>query len=320
VDAAERIALLEQLVMVREFETRAGRLFADGEITGSLHLSIGQEAVAVGVCSVLRTGDFLTSTHRGHHHCLARGADPALMFAELFGRRDGYCGGRGGSMHIADPALGILGANGIVGAGIPIATGAGLACQLRKEGNVAVAFFGEGATGEGAFHEGLNLARVWQLPVVFVCENNGFAEMMPAERHMPSPDVATRGAAYDMNTVVVDGNDVEAVRAAAGKAVDRARNGAGPTLLEAKTHRWRGHYEGDPQKYRTAGVLDEWRERDPVDLQRRRLDDAGLLEAGVWDELLRRIGSTIDAAVGFARESPWPEAADVATHTYGART
>jgi TPP-dependent pyruvate/acetoin dehydrogenase alpha subunit len=319
VDRTERVALLEQLVLVREFETRAGRLFAEGEITGSLHLSIGQEAVAVGVCAALRQGDFLTSTHRGHHHCLARGADPALMFAELFGRRDGYCGGRGGSMHIADAALGILGANGIVAAGIPIATGAALACQVRGEGNVAVAFFGEGATGEGAFHEGLNLARVWQLPAVFVCENNGFAEMMPAERHMPSADVANRGTAYDMHTVVVDGNDVEAVYAAAGDAVGRARNGEGPTLLEAKTHRWRGHYEGDPQKYRTAGVLDEWRERDPVDLQRRRLEAAGLLDGVTWDEVLRRIGKTIDAAVEFARESPWPDASNVATHTYGVR-
>jgi pyruvate dehydrogenase E1 component alpha subunit len=219
-------------------------------------------------------------------------------------------------MHVADRALGILGTNGIVGAGLPIATGAALACQLSGQGNVAVAFFGEGATGEGAFHESLNLAQVWGLPAVFVCENNGFAEMMSAAHHMPSPDVADRAVGYNMPVLIADGNDVEAVMAASAEAISRARANGGPTLVEAKTFRWRGHYEGDPQRYRVDGELDEWRGRDPIELQRRRLEEAGILDPTSWDSLCQIVGTELDDAIEFARQSPWPEPAAVTAHTY----
>jgi TPP-dependent pyruvate/acetoin dehydrogenase alpha subunit len=310
-DATTSLALLEAMLRIRMFEERAAALFAQREITGGLHLSIGQEAAAVGVCAALEDGDYITSTHRGHHHCLARGADPARMMAELMGRRTGYCGGRGGSMHIADPALGILGANGIVGAGLPIAVGAALACQVRGNQRVAICFFGEGATDEGVFHESLNLARLWLLPVVFICENNQYSEMMPASAHMPVTDVASRAVAYDVPGVAVDGNDVAAVHAAASDAVVRARSGLGPTLLEAKTYRWRGHYEGDPQRYRAPGEADHWRGLDPVERWRQHLLTTGRLDDTTWQLIGDRTAAAIDAAVEFARTSPPPEPGDL---------
>lgn len=310
------LKLLSQMLLIRTFEEQAAKLYAEGEIKGSIHLAIGQEAVAVGVCAALEPGDWITSTHRGHHHSLARGARPELMMAELLGRHTGYCGGRGGSMHLADPAAGILGANGIVAANIPIAAGAAYSAQVLGEGQVSICFFGEGASGEGAFHEGLNLARVWELPIVFVCENNLYAEMMPASLHMPTPDVAARASAYDFPGKVVDGNDLAAVYSVTAEAVSRARGGGGPTLIEAKTYRWRGHYEGDAQGYRTKDEIDTWRKKDPVERSRREAMKSELLDEQSWELMVEEAKRIVDEAIEFARESPWPNPDDLMAHLY----
>lgn len=258
------VDLYRTMVKIREFETKAGELFAAGKLPGFIHLSIGQEAVAAGVCALLTDDDYLTTTHRGHGHCLAKGGQPLGMMAELFGRDEGYGLGRSGSMHIADNSVGILGANAIVGAGIPMALGGALAAQLDGQGCVAVAFFGDGAVAEGVFHESLNLAALWSLPIVFVCENNGFAELTPVSTHLANPHVAELASAYGMPSESVDGNDVRAVLEAADAAISRARSGEGPTLLEARTTRWRGHFEGDPQHYRAREELAALHERDPI--------------------------------------------------------
>jgi pyruvate dehydrogenase E1 component alpha subunit len=301
------LEMYRTMVLIREAEQTLVRLFAENRVPGFIHSYIGEEATAVGVCSVLRPEDYVTSTHRGHGHLLAKGADLRRFFAELYGRRSGYCRGKGGSMHVTDLDLGILGANGIVGAGIPIAAGAALAARMRGLDRVAVAFFGDGATDIGIFHEALNLASLWRVPAVFVCENNGYADFMARAAHQPIERIADRAAAYAMRGVRVDGNDAEAVREAAAEAVEQARSGGGPTLVEAETYRMRGHYEGDPQPYRTADEVDAWRERDPLAIasarlrEREALDDAG--EATIRDEARR----LIDDAVAFAEAEPLPE-------------
>ncbi len=299
-------ALFRQMLLVRRFEERVGDLYAAGTIPGFVHLSIGQEAVSVGVCSTLRPDDFLTTTHRGHGHVLAKGADPARMLAELLGRSGGYCSGRGGSMHVMAADIGVLGANGIVGAGMPIATGAALTARHRGKGQVAVAFFGDGAVGSGSFHEALNLAAVLQLPMVFACENNGYAEMTPYEVHSRVATVADRAAAYGVPALRVDGNDVLAVRAAAADAVTRARDGGGPTLLEATTYRWRGHYEGDRQTYRTKEEVAEWQSRDPIARFGARAESAGWLGRQEAEEVRAAVEATMESAVSWALASPEP--------------
>jgi TPP-dependent pyruvate/acetoin dehydrogenase alpha subunit len=260
-EAAER--LYRTMAAIRGFETSAERLRRRGRLTGNVHLSTGQEAVAAGVCDVLRRDDHITTTHRGHGHCLAKGADPERMYAELLGRATGYCGGKAGSMHIADPATGNLGATAIVGGGIAIAAGAALSAQVRGTGQVAVAFFGEGAVAQGVFHEALNLAAVWALPLLLVCEHNGYAELTPASVHMRA-EVHRLAEPHGIPGVAVDGNDALAVRAAAAEAVSRARAGAGGTLLECRTYRLGGHYVGDPERYRSEEEVAAWRERDPL--------------------------------------------------------
>jgi TPP-dependent pyruvate/acetoin dehydrogenase alpha subunit len=260
-DTNER--LYRTMAAIRGFETSSERLLKRGELTGNVHLSIGQEAVAAGVCDVLRRDDHITTTHRGHGHCLAKGGDPERMFAELLGRATGYCGGKAGSMHIADPATGNLGATAIVGGGIAMAAGAALSAQVRGTDQVAIAFFGEGAVAEGSFHEALNLAAVWELPLVLVCENNGYAELTPVAVHLRAPVHALAGP-HGIPGVLVDGNDAIAVREAAGAAVARARAGGGPTLLECTTYRWSGHYVGDRERYRSQEEVDAWRARDPL--------------------------------------------------------
>src|SRR5712691_1475014 len=232
---------------IRQFEARAVGLFGENKIWGTIHSYAGQEAVAAGVCANLRDDDYVTSTHRGHGHCIAKGCDLDAMMAEIYGREDGLCKGRGGSMHIADFSRGMLGANAIVGGGIALATGAGLAASVRGSDQVAVAFFGDGAANQGVLHESLNLAAIWRLPVVYVCENNGFAESTPAAYATSVPDVASRATAYGIPGVIADGRDVLDVFAAAGDAVGRARAGDGPTLIEVKTYRFMGHFEGDPE-------------------------------------------------------------------------
>ncbi len=263
-NSKEAIELYRSMMRIRRFEEAAGDLMAKNRIPGFLHLSIGQEAVAVGVCSYLTARDMMTSTHRGHGHCIAKGGRVDLMMAEIFGKPEGYCRGRSGSMHVADPSVGILGANGIVAGGIPIAVGAALSAQLRQDGTIAVAFFGDGAAAEGIFHESLNLASLWQLPVVFVCENNQYAELSHITTHMRARSVTEFATPYHIASGSYDGNDVVAVRDAAALAIEKAREGGGPSLLEFQTYRWRGHFEGDQQLYRSSKEVEEWKLRDPL--------------------------------------------------------
>jgi 2-oxoisovalerate dehydrogenase E1 component len=302
--AAELVELHRRMLVIRGFEERVAALYRDGEIPGFVHLSIGQEAAAVGACWSLRPTDVITSTHRGHGHCLAKGLEPLGMFAELMGKDAGTNRGRGGSMHIADPQLGIFGANGIVGAGLPIAVGAATASQLRADGGVAVAFFGDGAPAQGAFHEAVNLAAVWKLPVVFFCENNGYAEFSP-EASQHAATLAQRAAGYGVEHVAVDGNDVVAVVSAMHPVLERVRAGGGPVVVEASTYRWHGHYEGDPQRYRTDEEVQEWAARDPLLRHAERLREAGVTD----DELAALVSSVseaLDRAVDDARELPRP--------------
>ena len=291
-DAArdEALKLFAQMVLIRRFEEKAAQLRGAGLIPGFLHPYIGQEAVAVGVGAALGAHDVLTSTHRGHGHMLARGADPARMYAELFARTTGYNHGKGGSLHMIDTELGFLGANGIVGGGIPLATGAALQLKRSRNGGLAVSFFGDGASNEGSFHESLNLAALWKLPVLFVCENNLYGEFTRQDEHQLIVDVADRAAAYGMVGVVVDGNDVLAVEAATAVAVRRARDGEGPTLLEAKTYRHRGHFEGDMARYRPKDEVAYWMARDPIDLFRAVLAD----KYGVTDAEIQAVRDRVE--------------------------
>jgi TPP-dependent pyruvate/acetoin dehydrogenase alpha subunit len=302
--------LFSTVCRIRAFEERVGRRFRDGDVHGFVHVSIGQEAVAAGACAALDDGDVITTTHRGHGHCIAKGADPTGMFAELFGRSSGLCHGKGGSMHIADPRLGILGANGIVAAGIPLAVGAALTSRIRRSSTISVAFFGDGAVHAGAFHEGITLAVGLSLPVVFVCEDNGWAEFTPSGR-WGGPAPAARAQGYGMRASSVDGNDVLAVREVVAEAVAHARAGAGPCFVEARTTRLRGHFEGDAQAYRPEGQLLELEGRDPLRLARRVLaDDAAA------DAIARAAEEEMDAAVEAALAAPYPESSAVLADIY----
>jgi 2-oxoisovalerate dehydrogenase E1 component len=296
-----------RMLLIRGFEERVSALYRDGEVPGFVHLSIGQEASAVGACWPLRPDDVITSTHRGHGHCLAKGLAPLGMFAELMAKEQGTNRGRGGSMHIADPNVGIFGANGIVAAGLPIAAGAATAAQLRGDSSVAVAFFGDGAVAQGAFHEALNLAAVWQLPVVFFCENNGYAEFSPTSTQHAAP-LERRAAGYGVDYAAVDGNDVAATAAAMGNAVQAIRAGRGPAIIEAATYRWHGHYEGDPQRYRTPDEVRAWEDRDPLLIHARRLRAAGITDEAITS-LESSVGQELDEAVEAARGYASPAAA-----------
>jgi acetoin:2,6-dichlorophenolindophenol oxidoreductase subunit alpha len=312
------IELLRRMVRIRRFEERVRALHAAGSLLGAVHLYIGQEAVAAGVCSGLRDDDFVTSNHRGHGHVVAKGGDLMRCMAELFGRATGYCQGKGGSMHIADMSLGIIGANGIVGAGIPIATGAALSAQLRGTDQVSVCFFGDGAANEGSFHESLNLAAIWSLPVLFVCENNGWGEATRMERVTARGEIAPRADAYGIPGLTVDGNDPFAVHAVASEAVARARAGHGPTLIEAVTGRIYEHSQGVEMilgQTRTDEELAAWRARDPIDGLRVVLEAAGVDPASL-DELDAEITAEVEAAVEFAQASPLPEAATAFTDVW----
>ena len=297
--ADDLLEMHRRMLVIRGFEQRVATLYRAGEVPGFVHLSIGQEASAVGACWPLGPADVITSTHRGHGHCLAKGLDALGMFAELMARDQGTNRGRGGSMHIADPTLGILGANGIVAAGLPIAVGAATAAQLRADGTVAVAFFGDGAVAQGAFHEAVNLAAVWDLPVVFFCENNGYAEFSAAADQHGAP-LERRAAGYGAGYVAVDGNDLVATASAMQDVVEALRGGAGPTIVEAATYRWHGHYEGDPEQYRTPEEKEDWEARDPLVLHA-----AALRAGGVGDDAIAALESTVaddlDAAVVAAR-------------------
>ncbi|MEO8135625.1 MAG: thiamine pyrophosphate-dependent dehydrogenase E1 component subunit alpha [Betaproteobacteria bacterium] len=302
--------------LIRKFEEAAEASYMRGLIHGTMHLSIGQEASAVGSILALHPQDYILSTHRGHGHCIAKGADPARMFAEFFGKENGYCRGRGGSMHIADVEGGNLGANGIVAGGLPIAVGVGISIKAQKQDRVCMVFFGDGATNEGAFHEALNMASIWNLPIVFLCENNKYAMSMDIAQSMAVKDVSDRASAYAMPGVTVDGNDLPAVVEAARAAVDRARTGGGPTLLECKTYRIRGHSKSDRNLYRTKEEIEAWRNADPIG----RLEAELLVQQRFTRIELAAIETAanqeIDAALEFAKASPDPDPAQLTRDVY----
>ena len=305
----KHLDIFGKMVRIRKFELKAEELFTKGELPGFLHLYTGEEAAAVGVCAALTTADYITTTHRGHGHVIAKGADVKYMMAELYAKSTGYCKGKGGSMHIFSRELGILGANGIVGGGIPIATGAGLAEVVRGTSAVAVSFFGDGASDEGSFHESINLASIYALPVLYACENNMYAESQRQDRHQNIANVAQRAAAYGIESAVVDGTNVVDVYEKALYAVQKLRKGQGPFLLELKCYRWTGHYVGDPALYRAKEEPKEWREnRDPIRLHRELLLADGIASADELDEIVEREQQRIDEAVGFARNSDAPDA------------
>ena len=303
------IDLHRRMVRIRRFEETAGKMMEDGKIPGALHLYVGEEAVASGIMTHLSNQDQITSTHRGHGHLIAKGGEFNPMFAELFGRATGYCKGKGGSMHISNMELGMLGANGIVGGGPPIAMGAAFSNKFRKTNNVACCFFGDGASNEGSFHEAANMAALYKLPVVFVCENNGYGEYTPQANHQAIVDVADRAPGYGMPGVIVDGMDVVAVYEAAGEAIARARVGEGPTLLECKTYRYYDHVgvRGMGLSYRTDEEVEEWKKKDPIDQFEATLAAQGILSAeqalAVHDETRAEIA----VAIKFAEDSPFPE-------------
>ena len=311
--------MLRQMLTIRRFEERASVDYLGGKIYGVVHCYIGEEAVAVGVCSALTREDRIISTHRGHGHCIAKGADLNRMMAELYGRQAGYCKGKGGSMHIADFNIGMLGANGIVAGGISIITGAGLAAQMEGKGGVAVSFFGDGASNAGPFHECLNIAATWKLPMLYICENNLYAAQTAAAATHALSDVAARAAGYGIPGVVVDGNDVFAVHQAANAAVERARSGGGPTLIECKTYRWRAHTErrGQPDP-RDPAERETWQRRDPIALLVRRLRDQGELDDTALEGMESEIERTLEAAVAFAEASPFPLAEQATDDVFAA--
>lgn len=291
---------------IRDFESTAMNLFAEGKIPGFVHLYLGEEAVATGVCQNLRENDYITSTHRGHGHIIAKGGDLKFMMAELFGKETGYCKGKGGSMHIADASKGILGANGIVGAGHNISVGAGLSAKYRGTDQVCVCFFGDASTNQGTFHEALNLASIWKLPIIFVCENNYYGISMSQERHQTIKDIADRGNAYGIPGMVVDGNDVFAVCEAVEEAVKYARDGLGPTLVECKTYRHRGHFEGDPGSYKPAEEQKGWLEKDPIKKILGFMFDNNIVSQDEIKDIDKKISEEINEAIEFALESPNP--------------
>lgn len=311
--------LYRTMLLIRRFEEKLIELKAQLAIPGLLHLYIGEEAVATGVCAAIRQDDCITSTHRGHGHCIAKGGDPSRMMAELYGRSAGYCHGRGGSMHIADFNLGILGANGIVSAGMPIAGGAALSIKMRGMDQVVVCFFGDGGANQGVFHESLNMSALWKLPVIYVCENNQYAISVGQSRSASIQDLYLRKDAYGMHGCKVDGNDVMAVYEAAQEAVDLARRGEGPTLMECKTYRWRGHYEGEGDRmytYRTKREMEEWNKKCPIERFRRKLLREGLLGKEELANIELDIQGEIEHALQFAEDSPFPDTKDVFAGLY----
>lgn len=318
-DRQKLLTMHRNMLRIRRFEEKLAEENAQGNIPGLLHLYVGQEAVAVGACSALGKDDYITSTHRGHGHCIAKGGDLPKMMAELFGKETGYSKGRGGSMHIAAPDIGIVGCSGIAGAGIPIAAGVGLSIKLRKTNQVCVCFFGDGASNTGAFHEGMNLAALWELPVIYVIENNQYAISMPASKSTKLANFADRAAAYGMSNAVADGMDVLSVYAAVSQAVARARRGEGPTLVECKTYRFRGHHEGDPKRgetYRTRQEMAEWEARDPIPRLAERIITGRIATRAELDAINQETIREVEDAVAFAKESPSPKPEDVASYLF----
>jgi pyruvate dehydrogenase E1 component alpha subunit len=303
---ADRIALFRSMIEIREFEEQVQRSYLEGLVHGTTHLCQGQEAVSSGAGYALRPDDYVTYTYRGHGHCIARGMDMEAAFAELFGRTSGACGGLGGSMHLTDVGKGLIGSFGIVGAGLPVAVGAGQAAQMNGRGQVSVTFFGDGSTNIGAFHEAMNIAQVWKLPVLFICENNLYGEFTRINHTTPFEDLVNRAAGYAMNAIKVDGNDVEAVYAAVSEAAERARAGGGPTFIECKTYRHRGHSRTDPAKYRDPAEVEAWLKRDPLILYRAVLAERGILKAADADRIVEEVRTRVKAAADRAATGAWP--------------
>ena len=315
-----RQALLEvyrKMRMIRSFETKLGELVAAGKMGGFMHLYAGEEAIAVGVCAHLSDTDIVASTHRGHGHCIAKGVDVHAMMAELFGRATGCCKGKGGSMHISDIEKGMLGANGIVGAGIPLATGAALTAKMKRSGGVAVAFFGDGASNQGAFHESLNMASNWKLPALYVIENNGFGEFTPTEFVVPVKDIAVRATSYAMKSLIADGMDFFDVFEKTAEALEHCRSGAGPVLLECKTYRFEGHFVGDSLVYRSKEEAEDWiQNRDPLQNFESHAVEASLVDSDDLRRLDHEVEEELASAVEAAEAAPFPELSEILTDVY----
>lgn len=314
-ESAENLSMLESMWTIRAFEEKVSELYAKAQVVGLVHLGIGQEGVAVGACRALRLGDYVFGGHRSHAHALAKGADVKRLMAELAGRSSGYCRGKGGSMHVVAMDVGFVTASGVVGGTIPLALGAAFACRERGKGQVAAVFFGDGAGQVGPFHESLNIASLWKLPVIFICENNGYAEFTPLSAHTLVSRLADHARTYRMPNVTVEGNDVLEVRKAVSEAAERARSGEGPTFVECMTYRLRGHYEGDPGKYRELSEVAEWKAKDPI------ARFAALLEAaGVSAEKIAAIEpparERVAEAARLALEAPWPGPEELAQQVY----
>jgi pyruvate dehydrogenase E1 component alpha subunit len=315
----EKTKLIEmymRMLQIRYFEEKVFELYGQNLVPGTIHLYAGEEAVAVGVCSNMRRDDYIISTHRGHGHCIAKGADLGKTMAEILGKKTGYCKGKGGSMHIADFNIGMLGATAVVGAGIPIASGAGLSIKLRGTDQVAACFFGDGASNQGTFHEGINMAAIWKLPVIFVCENNLYAMGTRQSIVMAIENVADRAAAYGIPGLSVDGNDVLAIYEAASEAVKRARKGEGPTLIECKTYRQKGHSRFDPAAYRPKAEVEEWLKKDPITRFKNKLVENGTLTEQGAEKLSREAKEAVEDAVKFAIESPFPQPEEALEDVY----
>lgn len=308
--------LYKQMWLIRFFEEKVDEFFAKGMIHGTTHLAVGQEASAAGACAVIEEKDKITSTHRGHGHCIAKGATVDKMMAELFGRTTGYCKGKGGSMHIADVEKGNLGANGIVAGGIPLAVGSALTAHMKKLDYVTLCFFGDGATNEGSFHEALNLASVWNLPVVFICENNQYGMSGPVKEMVNIEDIATRSESYGFPGVVADGNDIVEMMNVTNEAVERARKGEGPTLIEAKTYRWKGHSKSDAKKYRTREEEKEWKAKDGIKRFKEVLIEAAIITEEEAETLRQEAKKEVEDSVEFAKNSPMPTEDELLTDVY----
>ena len=317
IESEELIQMYRTMLTIRRFEERVAKEFHEGAFPGVVHSYIGQEAIAVGICSHLRKEDRIVSNHRGHGHCIAKGADMRRMMAEIYGRKTGYCKGKGGSMHIADFSIGILGANGIVAAGLPIAVGAALAAKLEGKNRIAAVFFGDGACQEGEFHESMNLASIWKLPIIFVCENNLYGVNTPMQYAIAGGDILKRALAYNMPGIAVDGNDIIAVHEIAREMVVRTRAGEGPRFLECKTYRWRGHFEIDMiPDLRPVEEIESWKKKCPVASLERKLLEAGILTRQDIEEMDSQIMAQIEDAVTYALESPLPAPEDALENIY----
>jgi pyruvate dehydrogenase E1 component alpha subunit len=312
----QMLQMFQRMAAIRAFETRAYELYREGVMRGTTHAYVGEEAIGVGVCAALNQDDTITSTHRGHGHCISKGGDMAMMMAELLGKDTGYSGGKGGSMHIADVEKGILGANGIVGGGMGIATGAGLSAKLLGNGRVSVCFFGDGALNQGILHESMNLAAIWKLPVVFICENNQFAMSARVENMTAVPDPSVRAVAYGIPGVSVDGMDVMAVFRAASEAVERARAGEGPSFIVATTYRFLGHHVGDPLNYRTKEEVDVWREKDAIERFRGYLTDHGIASEDELSSIEHEVQAEVDRASDGAKAAAEPDPSQLMTDIY----